>query len=196
MENDLRWIRQIKRDDSESAANELVSKYYKEMFAFHYKQTLDEELSMDLTQELFIAVLQSIFSYDRKKASFRTWLYRLASNRIVDYFRSKHYRYAQFTHPIEEINQELEDEYNLEIALEHKEQFELVNSLVNRLDTHSQQIVRLKLFGEYTLNEIASIEAIPLSTVKTRYYAALKMIRKELEVDKSEERSNENSNAR
>jgi RNA polymerase sigma-70 factor (ECF subfamily) len=38
--------------------------------------------------------------------------------------------------------------------------------------------MRLKLFGEYTLKEIAASEAIPLSTVKTRYYAALKWIRK------------------
>ena len=51
------------------------------------------------------------------------------------------------------------------------------------MDARSQQIVRLKLFGEYTLQEIASIETIPLSTVKTRYYAALKLIRKEMEED-------------
>ena len=188
MENDLRWIKQIKRNASESAANELVSKYYKEMYAFHYKQTLDAELSMDVTQELFIAVLQSIHAYDPKKASFRTWLYRIASNRIVDYFRSKHYRYAQFTQPIEDIHQEVEDEYNLEIKLEHKEQFELVTAVVNRLDAHSQQVIRLKLFGDYTLKEIAAIEAIPLSTVKTRYYAALKRIRKEMEAANIEER--------
>lgn len=188
MDNDLRWIKQIKRNASESAANALVSKYYKEMYAFHYKQTLDGEQSLDLTQELFISVLQSIHAYDPKKSSFRTWLYRIASNRIVDYFRSKHYRYAQFTQPMEDIHQEVEDEYNLEIELEHKEQFELVNSVVNRLDAHSQQIIRLKLFGDYTLKEIAAIEAIPLSTVKTRYYAALKWIRKEMEVENIEGR--------
>ena len=96
MENDQRWIKQIQKNASESAANNLVSKYYKEMYAFHYKQTLDPDLSLDVTQELFITVLQSIHAYDPKKASFRTWLYRIASNRIVDYFRSKHYRYAQF----------------------------------------------------------------------------------------------------
>ncbi|MGN7387022.1 RNA polymerase sigma factor [Sporosarcina sp. SAFN-015] len=188
MDNDLRWIKQIKKNASESAANNLVSKYYKEMYAFHYKQTLDPDLSLDVTQELFITVLQSIHAYDPKKASFRTWLYRIASNRIVDYFRSKHYRYAQFTQPIEDIHQEVEDEYNLEIEIEHKEQFEFVNAVVNRLDAHSQQVIRLKLFGGYTLKEIAAIEAIPLSTVKTRYYVALKWIRKEMEAANIEER--------
>ena len=92
----MSWIKKIKRNASESAANELVSKYYKEMYAFIYKQTLDAELSLDLTQEIFISALQSITNYDSKKASFRTWLYKLASNRLVDYYRSKSYRYAQF----------------------------------------------------------------------------------------------------
>ena len=67
--------------------NELVSKYYKEMYAFIYKQTLNTELSLDLTQELFISVLKSIHNYDSKKAAFRTWLYKLASNRIEKEWR-------------------------------------------------------------------------------------------------------------
>ena len=79
MENEKRWIKRIKGNGSETAANELVSKYYKEMYAFIYKQTLNTELSLDLTQELFISILKSIQNYDSKKASFRTWLYKLAS---------------------------------------------------------------------------------------------------------------------
>ena len=67
MENEKRWIKKIKRNGSETAANELVSKYYKEMYAFIYKQTLDTELSLDLTQEIFISVLKSIQNYDQQE---------------------------------------------------------------------------------------------------------------------------------
>jgi len=179
MENEKRWIKRIKGNGSETAANELVSKYYKEMYAFIYKQTLNTELSLDLTQELFISVLKSIHNYDSKKAAFRTWLYKLASNRLVDYYRSKSYRDTQIVQSIEDY--EFEDEYDMTVSLEYKEDFERVTALVNKLDAGSQQIARLKLFGEYTFQEIASIETIPLSTVKTKYYAALKRIRKGME---------------
>ena len=114
-----------------------------------------------------------------KKASFRTWLYKLASNRLVDYYRSKSYKDTQLVQSIEDY--EFEDEHDMTVSLEYKEDFERVTALVNELDAGSQQIVRLKLFGDYTFQEIASMETIPLSTVKTKYYAALKRIRKGME---------------
>ena len=181
MGNERSWIKKIKRNASESAANELVSKYYKEMYAFNYKQTLDFELSLDLTQEIFISALQSIKNHDSTKASFRTWLYKLASNRLVDYYRSKSYKYAQFEQSFED--HDFEDDTDMTISLEYKEDYEKINTLVNQLEARSQQIIRLKLFGEYTLQEIASIETIPLATVKKRNYAALKLIRKGMEED-------------
>jgi RNA polymerase sigma factor (sigma-70 family) len=178
MDNDKRWIKKIKRNASDAAANELVSKYYKEIYAYMYKQTLDAELSLDLTQEIFISALKSISSYDSKKASFRTWLYKLASNRLVDYYRSRSYKYAQQVQSIEDF--EFEDDFDMAVSLEYKEDYEKVTSLINGLDARSQQIVRLKLFGDYTLQDIATAEEIPLSTVKTRYYAALKLIKNEM----------------
>lgn len=179
MENDKRWIQQIKKNGSETAANNLVAKYYKEMYAFMYKQTLDQELSLDLTQEIFISVLKSIHNYDSKKASFRTWLYKLASNRIVDYFRSKSYKHTQFSQPIE--NYDFEDDYDMTHSLEYKDDIKRATALINELDASSQQIVRLKLFGDYTFQEIANMETIPQSTVKTKYYTALKWIRNGME---------------
>ncbi|AXI00940.1 sigma-70 family RNA polymerase sigma factor [Sporosarcina sp. PTS2304] len=176
MDNEVRWIKKIKRTGNESAANALVSKYYKEVYAYLYKQTLDNELSLDLTQEIFISVLKSIKRYDSKKAAFRTWLYKIASNRLVDYYRSKSYRYAQIEEPLEEVD--IEDTYDVTISLEYKEDYEKVTSIVNELEASSQQIMRLKLFGEYTFQEIAAIEDMPLSTVKTKYYTSLRRIRK------------------
>lgn len=175
------WIKKIKQSASENAANKLVSKYYKEMYAYIYKQTLDSELTLDLTQEVFISVLKSINHFDSKKASFRTWLYKIASNRLVDYFRSRSYTYTKMTQPIDEY--EFQDEQNLAISLEYKEDYQRVISLVNELDATSQQIVRLKLFGEYTFQEIEEIVPVPLSTLKTKYYAALKRIRRAMKED-------------
>lgn len=179
MENDKSWILQIKKNGSETAANNLVAKYYKEMYAFMYKQTLDQELALDLTQEIFISVLISIHNYDPKKASFRTWLYKLASNRLVDYFRSKSYKHTQIAKPIEDYD--FEDDHDMTISLEYKDDVERASALINELDASSQQIVRLKLFADYTFQEIAEIETIPQSTVKTKYYTALKRIRKGME---------------
>lgn len=176
MDKEKQWIRKIQKKADKQAANDLILKYYKEMYGFVYKQTLDEELSLDVTQEIFMNVLKSIRNYDPKKASFRTWLYKVASNRLVDYYRSRNYRDERRVESIDEF--EFEEQSDFTLSFEYKEEVEQVTELVNQLDAVSQHIMRLKLFGEYTFLEIAQIEGISESTVKTKYYVALKQIRK------------------
>ena len=70
-------IKRIKKKQNKEAANALISYYYKEVYAYVYRQTGNEELAKDLTQDIFIQILQKITIFDHKKASFRTWMYRI-----------------------------------------------------------------------------------------------------------------------
>ena len=85
-------IKRIKKKQDKEAANALVSYYYKEIYAYVYRQTGNEELAKDLTQDIFIQILQKIAMFDHKKASFKTWVYRIASNKICDHYRGKVHR--------------------------------------------------------------------------------------------------------
>ena len=84
MEHESKWIRDIQRSGSHQAAERLVERYYDEIYVFTYRQTGHKEDAMDLTQSIFLAVLRALPSYDPKKASFRTWLYRIAANKVID----------------------------------------------------------------------------------------------------------------
>ncbi|WP_047983936.1 RNA polymerase sigma factor [Ornithinibacillus californiensis] len=178
MDQEKKWIKEIKRKANTEAANQLIAKYYKEIYAFVYKQTIDTELALDLTQEIFISVLKSIHQFEGRTATFRTWLYRIASNRVVDFYRSRHYKMRRISDTIEDM--ELHDSEDLVVSLEYKEEMERIASIINSLETSYQKVIRLKLFGEYRFHEIAEMEQLPLSTVKTRYYAALKLIKMEM----------------
>lgn len=179
MDFERRWIRRVQQSAHENSANKLVKKYYKEIFAFVYKQILDEQLALDLTQEIFIRMLQSIAHFNFKKASFRTWLYRIASNHCIDYFRSKSFRTGQQVIYVEEM--EIESLDNVMERLVQKEDMERVNVLLLHFDLEVQQIVRYKLFLELTFQEIAGILNLSESTVKTKYYSVLKKIRREMD---------------
>lgn len=174
---EIKLIKNIKKKSCKSCANELISKYYKEIYAYSYKQTLDKELSMDLTQEIFIGVLKSINSYDESKSSFRTWIYKIATNKIVDYYRSKNYKYNNIAVPIEDTTIEDKDDFIKNI--ENKEEVEKVLNLVNLMKSDLQEIFRLKIFSDYTFTQIASILKIPESTVKTKYYSIIRKIKSE-----------------
>ena len=71
MHSDNQLIKKVNRTGDRKAANELIERYYQEIYAFAYKQTLDIELAMDLTQEIFITVLKGLPMFEPKKASFR-----------------------------------------------------------------------------------------------------------------------------
>jgi len=178
--DEKRLIKLVKDKGNKSAAGELVQLYYKDIFYYVFKQTQNEELSKDLTQEIFISMLKSIDRFDNKKASFKTWLYKIASNKIIDIYRSTYYKYVTVVEDIEEHTSNYEN--SLEELLELKED---VNEILNILKTFSisyQQIFRLKVFGNMTFSDIGSLLEVSESTVKTRYYSVIRKIKKLLVV--------------
>lgn len=126
-------------------------------------------------------MLKSIDRFDETKASFKTWLYKIASNKIIDSYRSTYYKYVTVVEEVEELA--IGYENSLERSVQLKEDINEILAIVNRFNAHTQQIFRLKVFGEMTFAEISSLLDISESTVKTRYYSAIKKIKKILEVD-------------
>jgi len=171
-----KWIRKVQKRGDRESADALISYYYREIYGYVYKQTTDKDLALDLTQEIFMGMLQSLASYDEKKAGFRTWLYKIATYRIVDYYRSKAYRYRQLS---KEIDFEIVDGRDFLVDLENQMEVERINEFVNGLAGQLQEIFRLKLYGEYSFLEISRLLDIPESTVKTKYYGLIRQIRKE-----------------
>lgn len=185
MEHEKVLIKRIQKHGDKKAADELISAYYKEIYAFVYRQTGEMQLSMDLTQEIFISMLRSIDAYTPKKAAFKTWLYRIASNKVVDYFRSANYKYFSQITDIEECEFFLSDSGDMETQAEHKLLVQKVMCYLTQYDFEIQQIIRLKFFSDKTFREISEIMTISENTVKTKYYKALKNLRKDVEADEN-----------
>lgn len=172
-------IRKIKLFGSTKAAEALVKQYYDEIYYFAVRQVNDKETAYDLTQEIFISMLHSIDSYQEKKASFRTWLYRIAANKIIDCRRKNVLK----TIPLEEI-ETTEEKFFAEQtdyidSMMKKELLLKIESYVSAFPTDIQQIFRLHIYGGQTFIEIAAVIGIPEASVKSKYYRLLKQIRKE-----------------
>lgn len=175
MNEEQRLIRKIQKSGDRTAADTLVRMYYDEIYRFLRKQTGD--MALDLTQEVFISVLRTISRYDPKKgAGFRTWLYKIATDKVVDTFRSLAVRRTE-TLSIDEIEPSCESDFIQQ--LENKDFIERVCVFVGGLPPDTQKIFRLHIFGGYTFAEIAINMALPESSVKSKYYRLLNTLRKE-----------------
>jgi len=74
-----------------AALDELFARYARKLFIFcdNALGTGDSQDAEDLVQDVFIRVIKAAHSFDPTKASFRTWLYRIARNRCIDIKRKK-----------------------------------------------------------------------------------------------------------
>lgn len=174
LNNELKLIESIQKKRSREASNTIIKIYYKEIYVYIYKQLLDKELSLDITQEVFINMIKSIDIYDKKKCSFRTWLYKIASNKIIDYYRSKTYKKLLKLQSIDEID--VKSNFNIEEDFIKEERVKEILKIVNGFESNLQQIFRLKIFSDMTFKEIGNLLDLSESTVKTRYYSLIKRL--------------------
>lgn len=182
MEEESRLIRRIQRTGNKTDADVLIRKYYDEIYIYVFKQTSDKEIAMDLTQEIFISVLKSINNYNRKLSGFRTWLYRIATNKTIDHLRRSNTGKTFLN--VDELDIPDETEFSKQMGT--KFIIHRLQAYVNTMEADKQQIFRLKYFAEYTFIEISGILSLPESTVKSKYYRMLKQIREEFRYEYSD----------
>ena len=173
MEQVHKWVREIQRKGSRQAAGHLIGAYYDEIYRFVYRQVGHREDAMDLTQTIFLAVLRALPPFDPGKASFRTWLYRIAANKVIDHRR----RAGADMLPLEETDPP--DREDFAARIQDRDLLERVELYVSALDPDAQTVYRLRLYGECTFPEIAAVLGQPEAAVKTRYYRLMARLRKE-----------------
>ncbi len=171
-ENDL-----IKKaqDGDEDALNSLITNYYQAVFAYFYKNTSQYHQSKDLTQEVFIKMVSGISRY-KPKASFKSWLFTIASNHLKNYYRllSRHPEDLELSDDIltnesvtSEIN-EIQMRNDIKVALSH-------------LPSEQRETVILRFYNDFSIKEISKITGAMETTVKARIRYGLEKLKKELE---------------
>ena len=87
MQEDAQIIQQVLQGN-DAAIDELVHRYYDEIFRYIVRMGCPNEEAMDLTQEVFIIMMKSIATY-KEQGHFRAWLYKIAHNQTMNVFKKK-----------------------------------------------------------------------------------------------------------
>jgi RNA polymerase sigma-70 factor (ECF subfamily) len=165
------------------AFGELVRRWERRIFALTYGILGREEDARDATQETFIAAYRNLSNF-RGEAKVSSWLHRIAVNQCITRRRRAKVRGetslegetetngAQFAAPAHESPARL---------AEGRERAAAVRRAVQALPPELREVLVLKEFEELTFQQIADTLDVPLSTVKSRLYTALKQLRLRLE---------------
>lgn len=177
MPDEAAWIRRVQRDGDRDAAGALVAAYYPELGRYVTRQLADSSEALDVTQEVFVAALAHIDAFDPRRASFRTWLYRIATNKVIDRQRARRRR-LDFEAPL--TDEDPASGVDVDGLVVGRELAGFLRRYLAGLDPRSQQVLRLRLFGDASFAECAATLGVPESTVKSTYYRQLSLLREEL----------------
>ncbi|HQZ83419.1 MAG TPA: sigma-70 family RNA polymerase sigma factor [Pyrinomonadaceae bacterium] len=158
---------------------ELVRRYQRPITGYIYRMLGDFESSLDVTQEVFIKVYNSLSKYS-SDYKFSTWLYRIAHNAAIDHIR----RNSVSTQSIETENDEGSFELQLESKAPNPEQErersewrKEIECVVRCLPPAYRDLIVLRHSHDLSYDEIKDITGLPLGTVKNRLFRAREMMR-------------------
>jgi len=177
-EDDLIIIRSVLSGDSSQFAL-LWQKYNKQIFANVLKLVRSIDDADDIVQDTFLKAFNALHSYNQT-FPFPAWLYKIASNTCIDYFRRKRIRPIS----IENINRDGGDIYDIipdksipidDNIINNETKEELLKA-VEQLPLRYKQCIQLRHFEELSYEEISIKMNLPLGTVKITLFRARKML--------------------
>lgn len=163
----------------EAGFEELVRRYQRPIINYVYRMLNDYEGSLDVTQEVFIKVYNSLDRYS-SDYKFTTWLYRIAHNAAIDHMR----RNSVTPQSLEAENADGTYQIQLESGgptpeqdRERSEWRTEIESVVRCLPPAYRDLILLRHARDLSYDEIAEVTGLPLGTVKNRLFRAREMMR-------------------
>ena len=152
------------------AYNLLVSRWEKRVFNYVLRLVGHHEDALDLTQDVFLKAYQNLGKLE-DLSRFAPWLYRIAHNESYSLLRKLRPESDSDYEPrSSEPNAKL---FPIELTL-------AVQSALNRLSDDQREAVVLKVYQGFRFDEMAEILSCPVSTVKSRLYTALDLLKEAL----------------
>jgi RNA polymerase sigma-70 factor, ECF subfamily len=163
--------------------NQLVLRWERPIFALAYRVIGREEEARDVVQETFLRAFRGIGNF-RGQAKFSSWVYRIALNLCRDWIRRE--RRAPILPTPEgvdviELAAEQGPVESIEDLVARNDISKAVADLMTRLPEEQRTAIVLKEYHGMTFQEIADLQGVPLSTVKTRLYQGLNVLRRHLQ---------------
>jgi RNA polymerase sigma-70 factor (ECF subfamily) len=175
---DADLIARVRKGDVEGF-NLLISRWEKRVFNYLLRLTGNPDDSMDLSQDVFLKAYQNIRKLD-DTARFGPWLFRIAHNEAYSGFRKKRPEVA--APEFETQGSETKDSFfDRQIAPGIAVDLSLaISGLLDRLSPEQREAVVLKIYQGFKFDEMAEILECPVSTIKSRLYTALELLKTEL----------------
>jgi len=179
---DEELVARSQRGDVDSF-NQLILRWERPIYALAYRVIGREEEARDVCQEAFLRAFRGLPGF-KGQAKFSSWLYRITLNLCRDWIR------RQRRAPVSQLPEDMDvlemaaargPVESIEDLVSRRELSAVVAEAMALLPEEQRTAIVLKEYHGMTFQEIADLQGCPLSTVKTRLYQGLSVLRRQLE---------------
>ena len=175
MQDEESLVRRAQQLDQEAFA-QLYEQYFDKIYRYVTLRIGNETEAEDMTQQVFLNALQSISSFRWKGIPFSAWLFRIAHNQVVDYWRKK----KRTAVPLDESS--VSNNNNPQLITEQKLDIEQLLSATKQLTEAQREVISLRFAGELSIAQVAKTMGKSQGAVKALQHSAIVALRKALRV--------------
>ena len=161
------------KEHDEAALTQLYEENFDKIYRYTVLKIGDRTEAEDMTQQVFLKAFKSISGYRSKGSPFSSWLFRIAHNQMVDYWRK---RSKRTTVPLEETL--VSSNSNPSSEAERKMDIEGLVAATRRLTDMQREVVSLRFAGGLSVAEVAKAMGKSEGAIKALQHSAIVSLRK------------------
>lgn len=162
------------KEGDAAAFGEIFDRFQPEIVRYLAHRTGNIDTAEDLAQQVFLKAWQAIPRFEHRAAPFKSWLYRMAHNQMVDHFRTH-----RPTSDLEGVD--VPQDATAEAELLAGERSERLRAALARLSEDHRQVLTLRFLMEKSAREIGEIMDRKEVTVRGLQMRALQALRREID---------------
>lgn len=151
------------------ALNELIEIYYDDIYSFLYRRMGNKTAAEDVTQDTFIKFIKNL-PYYKEKNKLKSFLFTIAINTSNDFFRRHKQDISLLS--LDNVGEEITENETL-----RKEEALIMRQALLSIPDVQRDVIILRFYHDLKIKEIASVQKVPIPTVKTRLRRALKALK-------------------
>lgn len=165
------------KEGDEQAFGALYDRYVTRIYRFIFLKVRRKQDAEDLTHQVFMNAWQSVGRYEFRGFPFGSWLYRIASNAVIDFYRTSRNHQPLESVPEETFAEVAKHETILNDALE----MNVIHTALQRLEHDQQTVLILRFIDDRTNKEIADLLGKSEGAIRVIQHRALKQLKKHVD---------------
>jgi RNA polymerase sigma-70 factor (ECF subfamily) len=162
-----RLVARMKKGDRK-AAGALYDELAPKLYGFIFSRTSSREIAEDLSQEIFIKLIERVESFDSKKGRFTVWFWRMARNTLIDHYRQKKAVPFSSFEDDEVAGMAVGEIPDMDNVLEYRR----LRAVIATFGAEERELFELRFVAEMSYKDIANIMEKPEGTLRV---AALRL---------------------